>query len=290
MSNEVVKYHNELNKLSMRDWTPEEMDFFFSIVWKVKNKGVRRVEIGTDELKSLANFSQKNNTRFEQTLKRLVDHILELRTIVITKKGTRFSMKGCPFFTEFNFEWEKDLSEMNGYVQVSEHFQYFVNELKANFTSWELKEFTQLRSTYAKTAYRHLKQYRTKGERVFDIEEFKMLFGIPKSYRAADINRRVFKPILTELKPYFLDLKITPVKKRTHGNPIIEYKFTFHPTLPEKWDEEKYDKKKLATSQRVKRKKNANNPTWYDDKETHQASDELVQQALEVQKSRKEQQ
>ena len=290
MSNEVVKYHNELNKLSMRDWTPEEMDFFFSIVWKVKNKGVRRVEIGTDELKSLANFSQKNNTRFEQTLKRLVDHILELRTVVITKKGTRFSMKGCPFFTEFNFEWEKDLSEMNGYVQVSEHFQYFVNELKANFTSWELKEFTQLRSTYAKTAYRHLKQYRTKGEREFDIEEFKMLFGIPKSYRAADINRRVFKPILTELKPYFLDLKIKPVKKRTHGNPIIAYKFTFHPTLPEDWEPQKYDKKKLATSQRVKRKKKDNDPTWYDDKQTSQASEELVQEALALQEKRKEQQ
>ena len=274
----------------MRDWTPEEMNFFFSIVWKVKDKGVRRVEIGKDELKALANFSQTENERFEQTLKRLVDHVYELRTVVITKRGTRYNMRVCPFFTEFNFDWEEDLSEMKGYVQVSEQFQYFVNELKANFTSWELKEFTQLRSTYAKTAYRHLKQFRSTGYREFNIEEFKLLFGIPKSYRATNINKRVLEPIQKELKPYFLDLEIKPIKKRTHGNPIIAYRFRWQPELIEDWEPQKFDKKALATSQRVKRSKKANDPSWYDDKETNQASDELVQQALELQKSRKEQQ
>lgn len=32
MANEVVKYHNDLNTVPMRNWTAEEMDFFFSIL------------------------------------------------------------------------------------------------------------------------------------------------------------------------------------------------------------------------------------------------------------------
>ncbi|WP_244877091.1 replication initiation protein [Carnobacterium mobile] len=28
MSNEVVKYHNDLNTVPMRNWTSEEMNFF----------------------------------------------------------------------------------------------------------------------------------------------------------------------------------------------------------------------------------------------------------------------
>ena len=39
MSNEVVKYHNDLNTVQMRKWTTEEMNFFFSIVAKAKEKG-----------------------------------------------------------------------------------------------------------------------------------------------------------------------------------------------------------------------------------------------------------
>ena len=290
MSNEVVKYHNDMNRLIMRDWTAEEMDFFFAIVWKIRNQSTKEISVGKNELSKLADYSRKHNIELRRIFRRLTKQMHRLIWENETYDGKKHRYEVMPMFTRASFEWNDEMTDMTAYFQITDAFSYLVNDLSANFTSWELKEFTQLRSTYAKTAYRLLKQYRTKGERKFDIEEFKMLFGIPKSYRAADINRRVFKPILTELKPYFLDLKIKSIKAKTHGNPIIAYKFTFHPTLPEDWEPQKFDKKKLATSQRAKQKKKANDPTWYDDKETHQASDELIEQALEVQKSRKEQQ
>jgi plasmid replication initiation protein len=290
MSNEIVKYHNDMNRLIMRDWTPEEMDFFFAIVWKIRNQSTKEISVGKNELSKLAEYSRKHNIELRRIFRRLSRQMSRLIWENETFDGKKYRYEVMPMFTRASFEWNKEMTDMTAHFQITDAFTYLVNDLSANFTSWELKEFTQLRSTYSKTAYRLLKQYRSTGEREFDIEEFKMLFGIPKSYRAADINRRVFKPILTELKPYFLDLKIKPVKKRTHGNPIIAYRFTFHPSLIEEWDDEKYDKKSLATSQRVKRSKNANDPTWYDDKQTSQASDELIEQALEVQKKRKEQQ
>ena len=33
-----VKYHNDLNTIAMRKWTPQEMNLFFSILAKAKNK------------------------------------------------------------------------------------------------------------------------------------------------------------------------------------------------------------------------------------------------------------
>ena len=290
MSNEVVKYHNDMNRLIMRDWTPEEMDFFFAIVWKIRNHSTKEISVGKNELSKLAEYSRKHNIELRRIFRRLAKQMHRLIWENESFDGKMYRYEVMPMFTRASFEWNKEMTDMTAYFQITDAFTYLVNDLSANFTSWELKEFTSIRSTYAKTAYRLLKQYRSTGYRKFNVEEFRLLFDIPKSYKACNVQTRVLKPILTELKPYFFDLKIKPIKKRTHGNPIIEYEFRWQPSLIEDWDDQKYDKKALATSQRVKQKKKANDPTWYDDKETHQASDELIEQALEVQKSRKEQQ
>ena len=202
-------------------------------------------------------------------------------------KNGRYILEFAPMFTRARFEWTEDLSDMTAFIEVTDEFKYLVNDLSANFTSLELKQFTQLKSTYSKTAYRLLKQFRSKGYREFDLEEFKLLFGIPKSYRATNVQKRVLEPIQKELKDYFLNLEINPVKKRTHGNPIIAYRFRWQPELVEDWEPQKFDKKKLATSKRVNRSKKANDPSWYDDKETHQASDEIIRQAQQMQEKRK---
>lgn len=93
-------------------------------------------------------------------------------------------------------------------VGLSPKFEYIVNKLEANFTQYELEEFTTIRSTYAKTAYRLLKQWRTIGKKEFPIEEFKNLMDMPRSYKSSEIDRAVIKPILKELSQYFVGLKV----------------------------------------------------------------------------------
>lgn len=39
MPNDVVKYHNDLNMVSMRNWTAEDMNFFFAIISKIRDLG-----------------------------------------------------------------------------------------------------------------------------------------------------------------------------------------------------------------------------------------------------------
>ncbi|MDU1429076.1 MAG: RepB family plasmid replication initiator protein, partial [Enterococcus faecalis] len=43
MRNEVVKYHNDLNTVVMRTWTSEEMNFFFAILTKAKEQGLKKL-------------------------------------------------------------------------------------------------------------------------------------------------------------------------------------------------------------------------------------------------------
>ena len=55
-------------------------------------------------------------------------------------------------FRSFKF----NLEDRTLRVSVTNDFEYIVNKLTANFTVYELAEFTSLRSTYAKAMYRIL--------------------------------------------------------------------------------------------------------------------------------------
>ena len=127
-------------------------------------------------------------------------------------------------------------------VQVSGKFEYIVNRLldtqvdengnpvkTKGFTMYELAEFTQIKSTYAKTMYRLLKQWRTIGRRELKIEEFKTLLDAPKTYKSSHIDRLIIKPIMKELPAFFKDLKVKKVKAKTKGNPVKSYIFTWTP-------------------------------------------------------------
>ena len=239
MTNEVVKYHNDLNSINMRTWTSEEMNFFFSIIAKVRDKGTREIKLDKFELAELANYSVANNKRFQDTIESLGKKVANIHYI----ERTSNSFELMNLFTRFKFEWNDDLSEMTAIVKVSEVFEYVVNRLQVEFTTYELTEFTNIRSTYAKTMYRLLKQWRTIGKKEFKIDDFKFLLNCPKSYSTSDIDKRILKPVIKELSPYFKNLKVKKIKKNTRGNPLTGYLFTWKPEQTQPWIENKYDEK-----------------------------------------------
>lgn len=116
-------------------------------------------------------------------------------------------------------------------IKVNDDFEYIVNKLTANFTVYELAEFTSLKSTYSKTMYRILKQWKSLGEKEFKVDQFRELLDIPKSYNTSSINRAVIKPIQKELPQYFTRLKVKPIKKTTQGTPVIAYRFVWQKQL-----------------------------------------------------------
>lgn len=233
--NEVVKYHNDLNTVVMRGWTAEEMNFFFSIIAKIRNKGTENVEFNTLELKELTQFANQHKQRWEDVMLNVANKVIKLS---YTERTTK-KISVMVLFSRFDIFLEEQKIE----VKITEDFEYIVNKFKGNFTTWELAEFTQIRSTYAKTMYRTLKQWRIKGEKEFKIQEFKRLLDMPEYYKPSHINKNVLTPIRKELPQYFKDLKIKVIKANTQGTPVIAYKFTWAPEKTSSWIPNKYPKK-----------------------------------------------
>ena len=99
-----------------------------------------------------------------------------------------------------------------------------LNVLDREFTRFELEEFVDLKSSYAKECYRRLKQWRKTGKWYVKIEEFRRLLSVPETYRMCDIDKWVLEPIYDELSKIFEDFAIKKIKK---GRKVVELHFIF---------------------------------------------------------------
>lgn len=256
MSNkkEITQYKNQVNAIPMRKRTSEEMNFFFALLTKLKNHGTETLEFNKSELTELANYSDYNLPRFKKIIENLGEHITNLKYYEKTENMLRI----MPLFQEFEFKWEKDLSDFNIKVSLSPKFEYILNNWnEGKWTKFMLNEFIQIESTYSKTLFRLLKQWKTVGKREFDLEEFKRLMDIPKSYQTGIINHRIINNSVKDLEPYFKNLKVKIVKANTKGNPVIGYKFTWDPEKTVAWEQDKFkavpSKKQTYKSYKKKR-------------------------------------
>ncbi|MEJ7365919.1 replication protein Rep, partial [Staphylococcus epidermidis] len=83
-----------------------------------------------------------------------------------------------------------------------------------------------LKSSYSKTMFRLLKQYKHTGYLKLSMEDFRTRLDVSKSYQMCDITKRVLKPISKELTPIFNNLNINKIKSRK-GRKIEYLEFIF---------------------------------------------------------------
>ncbi|MGM0285791.1 MULTISPECIES: replication initiation protein [unclassified Enterococcus] len=226
MANEIVKYHHELNTIPLRKFTPVEMNLFFSIVSRMREKGDKTVRFTFDQLKDLSNYKATANVRFVEDLKATYEKILSLRFGRRSESGLSYDM--FVMFTEFKINGDVE----NPYVDIRiyEKALPLLNNLD-EWVRYSLQQFNELQSSYAKTMFRLLKQYRTKGFAYFSKEDFHELLDIPKSYRESNIDQYVIKPIRQELTAIFKGLTIKKKYGKGRGKPVIGYQFTFKPEI-----------------------------------------------------------
>ena len=170
-----------------------------------------------------ADYTNRNGGDFKQTMINLSSKLENLRY----REETQNSYSSMLLFQRFRADWSLDLSEIKLELRITDDFEYIVNQLNANFTQFELEQFTNLRSTYAKTMFRHIKQWRTKGviggfpDGEIPKNILYQMLDVPVSMQRADnFKFKVLRPILDELKPLFHGLKISPIKARKRGNPV----------------------------------------------------------------------
>jgi plasmid replication initiation protein len=124
------------------------------------------------------------------------------------------------------YKYEIDISERYLEIATSPDLKYILNSITSNFTKFELKEMTHLKSTYAKNMFRILKQYKHTGYMKIKIDDFRERLDIPNSYRMSNINQFVLNPIIKELSTIFKNLHINKIKAKK-GRKIEWLEFTF---------------------------------------------------------------
>ena len=286
MANEIVKYHHELNTIPLRKFTPVEMNLFFSIVSRMREKGDKTVRFTFEQLKDLSNYKATANTRFVDDLKSTYEKLLQLRFGRTSKTG--LSVEMFVLFTKFKINGDVDEPYVD--IQIFEDALPLLNNLD-EWVRYSLQQFSELQSSYSKTMFRLLKQWRTIGKVYYEKEDLHELLDIPKSYKQPDIDKRVLKPIRQELTAIFKGLSIKKKYGKGRGKPVVGYTFTFKPEINKSNDFNKHAPTK--EEQRIALEL-ANDQEYIDNREKFKTSGDIddqittLERKLEVLKQVKE--
>ncbi|EOW6338801.1 MULTISPECIES: replication initiation protein [Enterococcus] len=277
MANEIVKYHSELNTIPLRKFSPVEMNLFFSIVSRMRDRGDKTVRFTFEQLKDLSNYKATANVRFIDDLKDTYEKILSLRFGRRSESGLSYEM--FVMFTEFKIDGDADVPYVD--IRIYEKALPLLNSLD-EWTRYSLQQFNELQSSYSKTMFRLLKQFRTKGFVYFSKEDFHELLDIPESYKQADIDKRVINPIRQELTAIFNGLSIKKRYRKGRGKPVAGYQFTFKPEIKSADDFNKHAPTKIEQDQALEK---ANKQLEIDEKETkkeYSYEDKIKQKEREI--------
>ena len=235
---EIIKYHNDINKIKTGSFTEKEIDIFFSILFKMKDQQTKEIVLEFSELKGLIETTQ-NNTRLINQVKSMNKKIINLNQEIELPNGDIMIFN---LFEKMVFSPSKRTLT----AKVTETFSYMINDLLEQFTTFDLKELVALKSAYSKHLFKFLRQYQ-RDEKfltpwyLVDLETFKELIGVPKDYATRSLNQRVLNPIEKELSPIFKGFKIEKLTKE--GKPVGKGKKTH--SLKFTWSKEPIKPKQI---------------------------------------------
>lgn len=243
---EIVKYHNDFNKIKLPSFTELEQNLLCAMFLKMKeNEKEEIIKFPVSDLKKIALQSNlKDKEQFKEIMKSLFYKFFKADfTILIKDEKGRTGETFVNLFKKVIFwnneENEKLLEEIE--LKINPDFAYLVNSLTKEFTAFELAEFIALSGKYTKTLYRLLKQYRTTGKVYFEWEEFKRIMDIPEKLAMRDIDKNILKPAIKELskeRNLFDQIRVPfknlayekdKAKSRGRGGKVIGITFTFKP-------------------------------------------------------------
>lgn len=227
MSKNLVVYENSLNQLKFGVFSGAELDIFFTLLLKFREKGTETQVLTFNELKNLSETDISTN-KFVEHLKVLNRKLLNLHQEIVLEDGT---IHMFPLFTDFGIHPTKKTLE----TSIHPKFGYLLNNILGNFTKFDLEHLVRLKSSYSKNLFRQLKQFENANQKkhFFEISlsEFREKFQVPQSYEMCNLDSKVFNPAIKELQDHFKGLKLeklndfsTSVKR---GQQTQKLKFTW---------------------------------------------------------------
>ena len=226
-----IAYKNDLNAINLNGLSETQMNIFFTLLERLQYSQDNTIKIELNELYELAQIPLSTEFR-KSILERL--KVLQNYTFMYDPSPTKTAQLVILPYLEIDSEQKIIKAEVM--PQFKE--RYLTSDFgKGKWTRYDLMEFVYLPSTYTKTIYRFLKQWRTQGKWEISYNDFKDILGIPNSYKACDIDKQIIKPsiqILSEITHTLFDTERTPFEnlkceKIKKGRKIETLIFRFKP-------------------------------------------------------------
>lgn len=205
-----------MNKVSFAGFKEKELDLFFSICQKMKDKGTNEIVFSFSDLRKLSQYSNRSIERFYSDLDRVYKKMLELNLKYEDEKEIRRFV----LFSRYIIKKDEQII----IIKASEDFEYILNKLIGTFTKFDLVDFVSLKSVYSKNMFKLLKQWESKKNVKYEVQVLREILGVPSKYTTSNFNDRVLKPIMDELPKYFNDLCLEKLKT---GKKVTHLKFTW---------------------------------------------------------------
>lgn len=253
---EIVKYHNDFNRICLPNFTEQEYNILMGMLSKLRStKAGVTVEFSYADLLRFCGMNYTRTGMFD-IIKLLRDKFFKADFTRLIETETEIGYEIINLFDRMIIyvlaKDGKDKPEGHRKIKtgkitrvvlsINPRFEYILNDLFANFTQFELEEFFSIRGKYSKILYQHLKQFRKTGLLIMNWSEFVELMGVPEGFQMRDIDNRILKPAIKELlKPrtlfdqdriIFTDLKYEKIKEkgtRGRGGKVVAIRFTFTP-------------------------------------------------------------
>lgn len=224
MTLKITKYNSEINYMQLGKLNSTEMNLFFTILTKARFSSEPKIKIKLDELKKMANIKHRNPVRLKREIRRIYLKLLTLTSYKGSLEKEQYS--DFVLFSKFSFNVSGSGTPYLE-VEITSDAMPLLTDVHQGFTRYSLNEFVSIKSKYAKTLFRLLKQFRTTGKLSLSKEKFHTLLAVPKSYKESNINKNILYPALEQLLPFFENLKVKKKHLNTKGKPVNMYIFTF---------------------------------------------------------------
>lgn len=220
---EMVEYSKEFATVTA-GLDAYELDILLILTYMARQK-VRNNEVDTNddlkialsskELKKILRYTgSANPKRMEKVIKKLFD------TKYYFRKDNYIIAHHI--FEELRFSLDKD----EVILVLKKKYINLLFKLSGNFTQHKILEFNSLKGKYSKRIYQIIMSYKDFKSWELDVDIFRMILEIPKSYGWGDIDK-CLKPVFKEFKEK-TDIKNFKMEKIKSGRAITKVKFTWN--------------------------------------------------------------
>lgn len=164
-------------------------------------------------------FPSMGRQNAEAFLKEAIDRLWD-RSIIIRDEEVREEFRWVQHRAQYI------TGEAKATITFSDAIMPYLTQLKGQFTRVVVKNVSRLSSAYSIRLYELLQQFRSTGDRMITVEDFRSMLGLQDKYSLfKDLNKCVLKPAIKELNEKSnLSVTVDPVKQ---GRTVIALHFQF---------------------------------------------------------------